>query len=62
MEDKQAQLKNESLKPTPAAGMNRIPPDLITKISSFLSLNHLLVLELIANRTRSKMISRKSAY
>ena len=37
--------KNKEFKPDASEGMNRIPPDLIYKISSFLTLNHLLVLE-----------------
>ena len=45
-----------------SAGMNRIQADLIYKISSFLSLNYLLMIELIISTTRDKMIASKSAY
>ena len=44
------------------ASINQIPADLIYKISSFLSLDHLLVIELMNSKTREKMIGTKSAY
>ena len=42
--------------------MNRIPADLIYKISGFLDLEYLLILELMNVQTRTKMIGSKSAY